>query len=562
MMKKYISILKPFAFAGLIVACDHLAAATITVTSTADTTAVDGAVTLREAIVSINNGANFNADVVALGSYGSGDLIDFAIPAAGVQTILLPAGLPALTKPLTIDGYSQPLTSPNSNPPGLGNNAVLLIQLQIDSGGFAITGGSSVLSGLVINGAAGGVQLTTLGGNTLSGNFVGTNAAGTGLGPRGVFALIDVLITSTSPNNIITGNVLSGASTGVSSNHGLFINSSGNQVQGNWIGTNAAGNAALANDIGIYAPGGNNNVVGGSSASQRNIVSGNRLSGMELDGSGNQVMGNFIGTDVSGTAAIANKNFGIAIGGANNTIGGTAAGAGNVISGNGTVGVAITFGSTGNTVQGNRVGTDASGTQAVCGHSTAGIEVSGGGNVIGGAQAGAANFIAFNKLDGVRVDGGTGSSILHNSIFSNSGGGIRLGSGGAPTPNDPGDADTGPNNFQNYPVLSASGVSGSGFAIGATLNSMVGVFHLEFFASAACGRFAHGEGQTLIGSADVASDSNGNASFAPQFFLTPPGQTALTATATDAAGNTSEFSACLDDRIFANAFEPLLGVCQ
>lgn len=547
-------------------------AATITVTDAGDTSIVDGTVTLREAITSLDNGANLNADVVASGAYGSNDTIAFAIPGPGVHTIQLANALPALMNPVLIDGYTQAGALPNSNGAGLGSNAQLMIELSCaNAGGLTIAGGNSTVRGLVINGAFGSIYLVSHGGNTIAGNFLGTTAAGTAAVAHNGHSLDDIVIASSAPNNTIGGtvaaarNVISGTSDlSVGGNAGILIGSSGNLIQGNLIGTNAAGDAAIANDTGIalILGGADNNLIGGTTAGARNVISGNRLTGMEIDTLGNQVEGNYVGTDVSGTLALANGNFGIGIGGANNTVGGTAAGAGNVISGNGSVGVAITFGSTGNTVQGNRIGTDPSGTQSVCGHSTAGIEVSGGGNAIGGAQAGAANLIAFNKHDGVRVDGGTGSSILHNSIFSNSGAGIRLGSGGTPNGNDPGDTDSGPNNFQNYPVLNASGVGSAGFDIGATLNSVVGVYHLEFFASASCGHFAHGEGQTFIGSADAASDNNGNVTFAPQFFFTPPGRTALTATATDASGSTSEYSLCLDDRIFTDGFEPLPGVCQ
>src|SRR5216684_1061562 len=83
-------------------------AATITVTGTGDTIAVDGVVTLREAITSINNAANLNADVVAVGAYGTSDTINFNISGAGVHTIALTAVLPAIVKPVTIDGYTQP----------------------------------------------------------------------------------------------------------------------------------------------------------------------------------------------------------------------------------------------------------------------------------------------------------------------------------------------------------------------------------------------------------------------------------------------------------------------
>jgi hypothetical protein len=164
--------------------------------------------------------------------------------------------------------------------------------------------------------------------------------------------------------------------------------------------------------------------------------------------------------------------------------------------------------------------------------------------------------VAFNALDGVRIDGGSGTPVLGNAIHHNGGMGIQLGSAGIPAPNDAGDGDTGPNGFQNYPLLAATATI-SGATVSATLNSKIGVYHLEFFASTVCGRFGYGEGQTLIGSADIATNANGDAVFGPQSFALPPGQYALAATATDSAGNTSEFSACVltRDVIFTDGFD-------
>jgi len=547
-------------------------AATITVTGAGDTPAVDGMVTLREAITSLNNGANVNADVVAVGAYGSNDTIAFAIPGAGVHTIAAANGLPLIAVPMLIDGYTQPGAVPNSNGPEQGSNAQLMIEISCSNGGcIAIAGGNSTLRGLVVNGRTGSIYIQGKGGNTISGNFLGTNPAGTAAVAHAGASLVDILIGPNASGNTIGGttpaarNVISGtADVSKGGNSGILIDSANNVVQGNLIGTNAAGDAALGNDLGIeiLIGGADNNRIGGPSAAERNVISGNRLDGIDIYTVGNRIEGNYVGTDVSGTFALPNGNFGIAAAGTGNTIGGTAAGAGNLVSGNANVGIVIPFGTSGNAVQGNRVGTDASGSGFVCGHSMAGIEVSGGGNLVGGSQAGAANLIAFNKNDGVRVDGGNGSSIIHNSIFSNGGAGVRLGSGVVPNVNDAGDADSGPNNLQNYPLLSVSAVGAGGFNIDATLNSTIGTFHLEFFSSRRCGRLGHGEGQSYIGSADVLTDNNGNATFGPQFFFASAGQTALTATATDAAGNTSEFSACLDDRIFADGFEPQPGVCQ
>jgi hypothetical protein len=538
-------------FAALL--CSAVDGATITVTSVGDTTAVDGSVTLREAITSINNGANVNADVVAVGAYGTNDAIHFNIPGAGVQSILVLGALPAVTKPVIIDGYTQPLASANTNGPGQGTNAVLLVELRFNLGNLTVAGGNSTVQGLVINGASGALFLTGLGGNTVAGNFIGTDATGNAAGPHGVFALIDIFVNSTSPNNTIGGvtpaarNLISGTGTGGSSNPGILISSSGNTVQGNLIGTNAAGTAALPNDMGINIFLGGNNVIGGTTPAARNIISGNRLSGIEMDTSANTVQGNFIGTDVTGTAAIANGTFGIAVGGTGNTIGGTIAGAGNVVSGNGSMGIAFAVGATGNTVQGNRVGTDPTGIVAVGGQSVSGIEVDASNNTIGGTLAGAGNIVAFNAGAGVRVSAGTGSGINGNSIFSNGGLGIALGQAGVPNVNDPGDPDLGANNFQNYPVLTSASAGVGTVTVSGTLNSnATTAFRLEFFANAACDApFSHGEGQSFIGFANVATDGSGNASFGPLVFGAPAGQTVVTATATDPANNTSEFSQCL-----------------
>jgi len=539
-------------------------AAMITVGGTANTVAVDGAVTLAEAVASINSGSNTNADVSASGSYGVNDTIVFAISGAGVHTIVVDSAL-ILNKPAKIDGYSQSGSTPNTLGPGQGSNAKLQIELTISAaGGFGLFAGSSTLQGVVFNGK--GIVLMNGGSNTIAGNFIGTDPTGSvAVAQTDLSGTPDVLIGSSSPNNTIGGtapaarNVISGAL----QSKGILVASSGNVIQGNLIGTNAAGDSALANSEGIYIAlgGADNNLIGGASPGTGNVVSGNGFAGIEVDTLNNLIQGNFVGTNAAGNAAVANGQYGIAVAGTNNTVGGTAAGAGNLVSGNGTAGIVIPYGSSGNAIAGNRVGTDATGTQMVCGHSVAGIEISGGGNMIGGTQAGAGNIVAFGKNDGVRVDGQTGNAVLHNSIFSNAGGGIRLGSNG-PNANDPGDTDNGPNGFQNYPVLSISAVGGAGFDIGATLNSTVDVFHLEFFASPACGRFGYGEGHTFIGSADVVTDSNGNASFGPQLFAVPAGYTAITATATNSAGNTSEFSMCSDDRIFAHGFESPPDVCQ
>src|SRR5262245_21971200 len=164
---------------------DRLVPATITVTTVADATAVDGSVSLREAIQSINQGADANADVNAAGAYGANDTIQFAIPGTGPQTIHVGAtglgALPTITKAVLLDGYSQPGASANTL--AVGDNAVLTVELDgtaagAGANGPTLTGGGSTVRGLAINRFGGaGVELGGAG-SVLAGNFIGTDPGG------------------------------------------------------------------------------------------------------------------------------------------------------------------------------------------------------------------------------------------------------------------------------------------------------------------------------------------------------------------------------------------------
>lgn len=335
--------------------------------------------------------------------------------------------------------------------------------------------------------------------------------------------------------------------------------SAGTTIQGNFIGTNAAGTAILNNgDHGVWIVGTPNTLIGGTAPGAGNLISGNLLlGGIEIQGfsgataAGNRIQGNLIGTNASGTGAIAN-GAGIFVNGAASTvIGGTEAGAGNLISGNSANGVSI-FGlnAAGTVVQGNLVGTNAAGT-APLGNGGTGVLLDVANATVGGTATGAGNTIAFNAFEGVVVSdiNEAGNAIRANRIFSNGGLGIDLGSpptgvirGNGLTPNDPSDSDGGANNLQNFPVLSSASRTPSGTAVGGTLDSIPGgTFHLDVYASAGCDASGNGEGQTYLGTASI-----GNGAFA----VTVPGTAPvdlpiITATATNAATNdTSEFSAC------------------
>ncbi len=156
------------------------------------------------------------------------------------------------------------------------------------------------------------------------------------------------------------------------------------------------------------------------------------------------------------------------------------------------------------------------------------------------------NIISGNKNGVVLAGTGTGTALTSNAIFNNTALGIDLGNDGV-TVNDNGDADTGPNNLQNFPVLSTVNSSGGSTSIAGTLNSTANAtFSIQFFTNDHCSPSSFGEGQTLIGSKQVTTDGNGNATFVAMIDgVTLANGASVTATATDVNNNTSEFSKCI-----------------
>jgi len=362
-------------------------------------------------------------------NYTSGaDTINFAIPGGGVKTIAPESELPHITEAVSMNGYTQPGASPNTK--AVGNDAVLKVELN----GAAVSGGNGL-------------------------DIRGTNSTVKGL----------VINRWRKAGIRIEG---SGAT--------------GNKVTGNYIGTDDSGTQALGNSYGVYLYEAPNNTIGGTTPAERNVTSGNNGNGVYVEGSGaagNRIMGNYVGTDKNGTAPLGNFSPGILISGpSNNTIGGTPAEAGNVISANG-----------------------------------------------------GANY------EGVAIygDRATGNRILSNSIFSNGAIGIDLNADG-PTANDPGDMDTGANGSQNKPVIRSAKTGGGTTTVNARLNSTATkTFKVQFFSNPS----GTNEGKKFIGQKSVITDGSGNATFsfspAQKVGL---GRT-VTATATNPGGNTSEFSA-------------------
>jgi hypothetical protein len=524
-----------------------------TVTNTNDS----GAGSLRQAITDAN-------------SMGGGT-IDFNIAGGGVQTISPFSALPTITQPVVIAGYTQPGSSPNTNPPNLGINAVILIQisgtLAGNVAGLTINANGCTVRGLVINSFEhDGIAVCT-DNNVIGGNFIGTNPFGTMALPNGSGGNGGVILgfCGTSSNNTI-GGTTPDARNLISGNIGAGVlvtaGSTGNTVQGNFIGTNVSGNVALGNTGAGISYSGSNALIGGTTLAARNVISANNRGIALGDQSNNLVQGNFIGTNRTGTVALPNPNEGINInGGSNNVVGGLTntpgAPPGNLISGNGGIGLDIFTSSASDTlVQGNIIGADITGTQPL-GNSGSGINIAGHDSIVGGSATNARNIVAFNGSQcdaanaGIVVSGDAAinNAILGNSIFSNGGLGIDLtfpfdGTCGV-TANDHCDADTGPNNLQNYPVITSVVSGGGNTSIQGSLDAAANTaFKIEFFDNPQCHSSGNGSGQTSIGSTEVLTDGNCNALINVTLPVNVESGHVVTATATDPNSNTSEFSAC------------------
>ncbi len=435
-------------------------------------------------------------------------------------------------------------------------------------------------------------------GNVIAGNYIGVNSSGAAALPNG-WSGVDIFNAASAnvvgPSNVISGNL----------NYGVVISQTSqfNEVQGNLIGLNAAGTVAVPNGyagVGIFS-GAQSNLIGGYTASARNVISGNNYQGVAIANSGtsgNVVAGNYIGVDPAGTAAIGNGYPGVNFfGGATaNFAGGGVPGAGNVISGNHSQGVLLQdAGTSGNSVQGNLIGLNAAGNAAVS-NAWSGVEIyngpsgnliggyggarnfiSGNGNygvivdygsslnviqgntvglnvsnaaaipnqwqgvafysgavsnLLGGTTIGAANLISGNALGGVAVElnGTTNNIIRGNSIFGNSNASylaLWLYSGG--------------NNMIPAPTLTSAAVTTNLTVNGSYIGLNGVVYQLDFYSDAPGGNVG---GRVWLGSKPFTG-TGGSAAFATGLGAVVTNGRAITATITDPAGNTSQFSSAV-----------------
>jgi titin len=377
------------------------AAAFYTVTTVADS----GNGSLRQAILNANG--NLGLDTIA-----------FNISGTGPFTIIPASALPMITDPVIIDATTQP---GYAGTPLIEINGA---NLAAGTDGLLISAGGSTVRGLAINRCPrDGIRLQSLGTNVIQANFLGTDPSGTvglGNGEGGVmvYGSPGNLIGGTiaPARNLISGN-----QNGIY----LFMSTaSGNVVSGNYIGTSVTGFTALGNVYsGMEVASSSSNLIGGTSPGAGNVISGNGQSGIyfiSAPATGNLVQGNYIGVNANGTAALSNGEDAVTINGVSgNTIGGTVAGARNVLSGNLESGVFIwTSGATSNVIAGNYIGTDKTGTVAIPNY-TNGVTLDGvAGNTVGGTNAGALNVISGNLQDGILIysAGASNNVVLGNYI--------------------------------------------------------------------------------------------------------------------------------------------------
>jgi CSLREA domain-containing protein len=569
--------------------------------------------TLREAI----NAANFVPSCL-LFQQPCRNTINFQFGIAQPLTVTVTSALPQITGSMMIDGDNLPTFTTvilNGQPfqielqhPGrvqvIGNSTL--------GDGLVLAHGTSAIGTLVTN-----LQVTGFGGagihmksnsNTLTNDSLSGNGFGVLVDSGNNFFRANTVTNNThggigagsAPGNSIFGNTITGnGGNGVnggalvvgspavtdrniiSGNTACGINGP-NTVVGNFIGVDSSGAAAQPNGDGVCGEG---MTVGGSAAGAGNVIAGNTGNGIKVDasiGEGNSIIqGNLIGTNAAGTAAVPNGADGVSVTGSQSSVSDSLAPnvsiLSNVIAGNGHNGIHI-FGGFKHVVQSNHIGTDSSGTASIPNQFngvfiddarsvTVGMPLSGGdasqGNVI--AHQFGAGVSVFTETQG--SVNSVGNTVRGNSISSNNRLGIdlvpvasQIGFGVVTQPSAV-HPDNGPNRLQNLPTLTSAvrttTASGEALVVAGNMfsNLAAGNLLVDVYASAACDTLSgFGQGQQFLGSVvvgqiveNIGGTFTGFGTFATSIPTSPrlADGTLITATVTSTArGDTSEFSKC------------------
>jgi parallel beta-helix repeat protein len=464
---------------------------------------------------------------------------------AGPDTIAfnIPGTGPFLIQPVTLlPPLAGGTTLDATTQPGYAGTP--LIELSTFSGaGLRMTGtGSNTIRGVCLHDFTAGVGIES-NDNVLEACFIGTDPTGTIAHGNGT----GVSLTAGVSGNVVGGSA-AGAGNLISGNSAGIASTAGgaNVIQGNLIGTDITGNSIIPNGDGISLTATTGFLIGGSNPGEGNVISGSTGDGIHISiGGGCTIKGNKIGTNAAGTEALANQ-YGVHLSGAPSVVigGNFNSGDGNLISGNLLDGVYIT-GTVGAVVKGNTIGTDlVSGTQPL-GNGSNGVEIDQNStdSLVGSGTNGEANVIAWN-LNGV-LNYGVRNAIRGNPIFFNG----RLGIDNAPlgvTKNDAGDGDTGANMLQNFPFISSVDYGTTTLTVHGILKSAPNTtYDLDIFESPSCTPHPRDLLQSAfyLGTQQVTTDGSGDAPF--DLVVNDnnaPSQPPISMTASDPLGNTSEFS--------------------
>lgn len=394
-------------------------ATTISVTTTVD----NGLGSLRAAINTANAVASPPRDTIV-----------FAIPGGTIHTILLDSALAPVTDVgVVIDGYTHPGTIPNSL--AMGNNSVLKVELRnVTVGtlvGISVQADSCTIRGLAICDWRYGIRLVSTAEDcVVEGNWLGFTASGSAPGNAIAGVAVD------GSRNTIGGTLPAARNVASGNGHGVFLfpTAQYNTVEGNYIGTDIGGAAAVANvQSGIALSGADSNSIGGSSPGTGNLISGNGAYEliMQAGAVGNSIAGNVIGLDASGSNVLAVANYGIELSdGSGNTIGGTVAGARNTITGFAVCNVFFQNDATKfNRVQGNLIGSDSSGLVALSNPGVGIGLVQSDSNTVGGMTAADRNYFVGLDLGAVQLLTGAQANLVVGNWVGLNTAGTALGNG-------------------------------------------------------------------------------------------------------------------------------------